>query len=67
MRKRQSVKYVKWSELMEQAKQRLLTAGHESNRPTEKDQQREGNAFAEDGSGWCDYYALAGFFFVPAK
>lgn len=63
--KKQKINYVPWSELSEAAKQRLLNEGHESNRPKENDQQRDGNRFAEDGSGWRDYYALAGFFSVP--
>lgn len=66
-RSKVQVAYVKWDELSNEAKQRLLTEGDQSCRPTIRDQRREANRFAADGSSWQDSYALAGFFSVPIR
>lgn len=57
-------RYVPWAMLSPAAMNRLLTA-REDLRPKLADIARSGNRYAEDGSSWKDYYALAGFF--PAK
>lgn len=57
--------YVPWNQLTPAAQAIILSSGHPSNRPKPEDCARPGNKFAEDGSGWMDYYALAGFF--PSK
>ena len=58
-------KYVRWDELSDLAKRRLLSGGHPSNRPKPEDQRASHNRFAEDGSAWMDAYLLANIFKLP--
>lgn len=47
---------VRWEELSEAAKQRLLTSGHPSNRPTAEDIASGRPIFRATGGGWiCGY------------
>lgn len=50
--------YVCWSELTDEAKQRLLTAGHPSNRPSAEVIESDQCRFRPDGSGWIAGFAL---------
>ena len=50
--------FVRWSELSEEAKHRLLTDGHPSNCPTDENIAADECRYRPDGSGW-----IAGFAF----
>lgn len=63
------VDFVRWDQLSDFAKNRLLTSGHPSNRPTKRDIRSGRRIFRCDGSGWligCVDLSAPGLPFHPS-